>query len=61
METSIYQYFFNFHDCTLRFVKKNIYQQKLFVPAGTILVRTFTGYILNWLCFADLSAMLSLK
>ena len=38
-----------------------MYQQKLFVPARTTRVCAFTGYILNWLCFADLPAILSLQ
>ena len=32
------------------------YQQELFVPVHTTLASTFTDYILNWLCFADLPA-----
>ena len=28
--------------------------QKMSIPVRATLARTFTGYILNWLCFMDL-------
>ena len=34
--------------------KKSI--KNLFIPVHTTLVSTFTDYVLNWLCFADLPA-----
>ena len=35
--------------------KKSIYKSYL-LPVHTTLASTFTDYILNWLCFADLPA-----